>query len=214
MQRANPQQEKLIREYTALAPDYDQRWATYLERSLDLTFAAAHRARAAREPRRTLDVACGTGLLLERVERAFRAADNVGVDAVPAMLAQASERGLSRSTFLLGGATSLPVADNAFDLVLSSNALHYFDDVPAALREMRRAIAPHGSLVITDWCREYLTIKCLDLLLPLTPEAHVRAYTRAELAAALREACFEPAQAHSERIDWFWGLMTVVASPR
>jgi hypothetical protein len=42
----------------------------------------------------------------------------------------------------------------------------------------------------------------------------VRAYTRLELETALREAQFEPVLAQARRIDWFWGLMTVIAVPR
>lgn len=213
MSRRSPRHARLLDEYTTLAANYDTRWSTYLDRSLDVTLTAARRARGAARIDRALDVACGTGLLLERLEREFRTTKNVGVDLVPAMLARARARGLAHSTFLQGAAAALPVADEAFDLVLSTNALHYFEDVPAALGEMRRAIAPRGTLVITDWCREYLTIKCLDLVLPLTPEAHVRAWTRAELSVALRAARFEAIHAQAVRIDWFWGLMTLIAVP-
>lgn len=38
----------------------------------------------------------------------------------------------------------LPVADNAFDLVLSSLALHWVNDLPGALVQIRRALKPDG----------------------------------------------------------------------
>jgi ubiquinone/menaquinone biosynthesis C-methylase UbiE len=205
---------KLHDEYTDLAPAYDERWSDYLAKSLEMTLSAAEYALGQRAPQRVLDVACGTGLLLSHVESRFRTCRNVGIDLVPAMLAQARQRPLARSTFAAGEAAALPLPDASFDLVLSTSALHYFDDVPGALADMRRVITADGTLVITDWCREYLTIKCLDAVLPWTPEAHVKAFTRPELSAALRKAGFRVVDAEAKRIDWLWGLMTVTAVPR
>jgi ubiquinone/menaquinone biosynthesis C-methylase UbiE len=80
-----------------------------------------------------LDVACGTGV----VARASTAGWVVGVDVNPAMLAVA-RRKRPDLDWRAGDATSLPFADDAFDVVVSQAALMYFADRVAALREMAR----------------------------------------------------------------------------
>ena len=52
---------KLLREYTALAPTYAQRWSGYLRASLGMTMQFVTDLPAAR----ALDMACGTGQLLD-----------------------------------------------------------------------------------------------------------------------------------------------------
>ncbi len=43
-----------------------------------------------------------------------------------------------------------------FQLVTSTNAMHDCPDAVAALREIRRVIAPSGNLIITNRCKEYI----------------------------------------------------------
>ncbi len=208
---------KLVDEYSRLATDYDERWASYLAASFAMTEAAlaSSEARAPGADARVLDVACGTGLLLRHLTSKMKYPYAVGIDRVPAMLERARQAVPDDAHLLLqADAASLPLADRAFSLVVSTSALHYFPDPAAALREMRRVLAPGGTLVITDWCRDYLTIRLLDMLLPLTPEAHVRAMTLKELCMAMEEAGFGVQFSTRRRIDWCWGLMTVRAVAR
>ena len=61
MQSGELQTKKLLREYATLAATYDQRWSTYLSASLRMTAGMV----AGLPAGRILDVACGTGQLLE-----------------------------------------------------------------------------------------------------------------------------------------------------
>jgi len=203
------QEEKLLKEYTALASTYDRRWSAYLDASLSMTLETVDKLPA----ERILDVACGTGLLLESLTKRFDQPDLVGIDRVPAMLDTARHRLGQRATLLEGAAERLPVADAAFQLVVSTNALHYFPDADAALREIRRVISPSGNLVITDWCRDYLWMKLLNRVLPMTRHAHVRTFNTHELENNLENAGFEVIAGTRKKIDWFWGLMTIHARP-
>ena len=95
---------------------------------LELEFLARY-AQAAE----VLEVGCGTGLLLERMEAFASRAE--GVDLSPGMLARARERGL---TVVEGSATHLPYADDSFDVVCSFKVLSHVREIERALAEMVR----------------------------------------------------------------------------
>jgi len=102
---------------------------------------------------RVLDVACGTGvvtrLLPARVGSGGRV---VGLDLNPNMLAtaRAATAGLPIE-WLEASVQAIPLPDDAFDLVLCQQALQFFPDKPAALREMYRVLAPGGRLHLAVW---------------------------------------------------------------
>jgi len=204
------QTEKLLKEYTALATTYDRRWSAYLDASLSMTLKVIADLPATR----VLDIACGTGLLLKSLaERDDRPA-LVGIDRVPAMLDAAKEKIGQQATLLEGEAENLPFDDAGIDLITSTNALHYFPYVTAAVQEMRRVISPSGNLVITDWCRDYFWMRLLNRILPWTQHAHAQTYTTAELEQKLVQCDFEVVSKSRLKINWFWGLMTIHATPK
>jgi len=188
--------EKLLKEYMALAPTYDQRWSAYLNASLRMTLEKV----ADLPANRVLDVACGTGQLLESLAERSDLPELVGIDRVPAMLEVARRRLGQRATVLECEAAQLPFADADFQLVTSTNALHYFRDVDATLRELRRVISPDGNLVITDWCRNYFWMKVLNRILPWTQHAHVQTFNIKELEQRLIRAGFSVNNETRERI--------------
>lgn len=103
---------------------------------------------AQRRPKRVIDVACGTGRWLLRLEQL--GASVFGVDVCEAMLFEAVKHPPLRGRLLLGDAAHLPFADSAADLVLCSLALGYFDDLQSSVRELARICAPGGQVVICD----------------------------------------------------------------
>ncbi len=209
MHNDSHQEEKLLREYTALAATYDQRWSAYLDASLSMTLEVVTDLAA----EQVLDVACGTGRLLETLAGRSDQVKLVGIDRVPAMLDAARQRIGERATLLECAAEKLPFDDSVFQLVINTNALHYFHDADAALHEIRRVISPSGNLVITDWCRDYFWMKLINLLLPRTRHAHVHTFSTRELEHSLSHAGFQVIGKSRKKIDWFWGLMTIHAIP-
>lgn len=201
--------KKLLKEYTALAPTYDQRWSAYLNASLCMALENVADLPATR----VLDVACGTGQLLESLAERSDFPELVGIDRVPAMLEVARRRLGQNATVLECEAAQLPFADADFQLVTSTSALHYFRDVDSTLREIRRVISPDGNLVITDWCRNYFWMRVLNRILPWTRHAHVHTFNTKELEQRLSLAGFSIHNETRMKIGWFWGLMTVHAKP-
>ena len=90
---------------------------------------------------RILDLGCGDGVLTTQI--AESGATVVGIDASPAMVASARERGLDAH---LGDATALPFSGE-FDAVFSNAVLHWIPDAGAVLHGVSRALKPGGRFV-------------------------------------------------------------------
>jgi ubiquinone/menaquinone biosynthesis C-methylase UbiE len=104
---------------------------------------------------RVLDVACGTGIVARRIAPFVGPRGRVvGLDISPAMLAvacSAAERDGVTIEWQLGRSESLPIPDRSFDLVVSQQGLQFAVDKPAAVAEMRRALAPGGRVAVCVW---------------------------------------------------------------
>ena len=100
-----------------------------------------------------LEIACGTGTLLDLVLRWRRwkglpPSKITGIDYAPKMLAGAQRRFVGRNNmeFVLGDAAALTYADESFDTVNIANAVHCFPDVDASLHEALRVLKRRGTL--------------------------------------------------------------------
>ncbi|OIP30737.1 MAG: hypothetical protein AUK47_24395 [Deltaproteobacteria bacterium CG2_30_63_29] len=101
---------------------------------LSVDMVAAHCA-----GRDVLEVGCGTGALLRRIDPLAKRA--VGVDISLGMLRQAAERGLC---CVQGTATELPFTDLSFDIVYSFKVLAHVQEIERALAEVARVLRPGG----------------------------------------------------------------------
>jgi ubiquinone/menaquinone biosynthesis C-methylase UbiE len=99
---------------------------------------------------RVLDVACGTGIVARlAAERVGSAGSVAGLDVNPGMLA------VARSVAATGAAIewheadaqAMPFHDDAYDVGLCQMGLQFVADKSAALREVRRVLAPGGRFV-------------------------------------------------------------------
>jgi ubiquinone/menaquinone biosynthesis C-methylase UbiE len=99
-----------------------------------------------------LDVGCGTGALTETVLARCAPSEVVGVDPSPSFVEYAAACVADpRTSFQVGTAQTLPVDDAAFDVVVSGLVLNFVPDRSAALREMRRAARPGGTVAAYVW---------------------------------------------------------------
>jgi SAM-dependent methyltransferase len=90
---------------------------------------------------RTLEVGCGEG----RVTRDLAAGGHrvTSLDLSPTLLRAAAEADPG-GEYVLGAAEALPFADASFDLVVAYNVLMDVADMPAAVAEIARVLAPGG----------------------------------------------------------------------
>ncbi len=135
--------------YDTRAPEYDE-W--YLGTGVfagrdrpdwDAAVVRLERDLAALPPRRTLDVACGTGYLTRHLR-----GDVTGLDQSARMLAIAAER-LPHAQLSQGDALSLPFADGAFERVLTA---HFYGHLEpgARTRFLQEALRVAPELIVVD----------------------------------------------------------------
>jgi ubiquinone/menaquinone biosynthesis C-methylase UbiE len=112
---------------------------------------------AAIEPKqRVLDVGCGTGTLVTLIKRLHPEAEVVGLDPDAKILERARRKATRAGVQVLfdqGFADRMPYPDASFDRVVSSFMFHH---VPPGqqqnmFREVRRVLAPGGSLHLLDF---------------------------------------------------------------
>jgi SAM-dependent methyltransferase len=94
--------------------------------------------------------------------------------------------------------------------VVCANSFHYFRQPLAALREVARILRSGGSLVLVDWCDDYLTCKLCSAWLRLTDPACFRTYTLRSGEALLGQAGLKVIHRDRFRVGWLWGLMRFV----
>jgi len=98
---------------------------------------------------RVLDLACGTGDLL--FAAAARARQAVGLDITHRMLQLAAQR--QPGYFVTGDMLALPFAPARFDVVTTGYGLRNVPDLPGAIAEIHRVLAPGGRLLSLDFNR-------------------------------------------------------------
>jgi ubiquinone/menaquinone biosynthesis C-methylase UbiE len=108
---------------------------------------------------RGLDLGTGPGYVALEIARRQPELQMVGLDLAAHMVVrarrQAGHTGLNgRIAWPQGDGHTLPFADDSFDLVVSSMALHHWDDPSRVLDEIARVLKPDGRYYIADLCRQ------------------------------------------------------------
>ncbi len=115
---------------------------------------------------RGLDLGTGPGYAVLEIARRRPGLYMVGLDLAAQMVQQARRRAVrakldGRVLWPQADGHRLPFRDNSFDLVVSSFALHHWDNPVVVLNEMARVLAPEGQYYITDLCREVTALQRL-----------------------------------------------------
>lgn len=98
---------------------------------------------------RILEVGCGTGLLTRDIQKRWPASELVITDLSPAMVARAGQGAMVAGTFLSMDGESPPFDGPWFDLILSSLAFQWFDDLAGACARLAGLLRPGGSLIFS-----------------------------------------------------------------
>ena len=99
-----------------------------------------------------------------------------------------------------GSVLEMPFAADSFELAASLDVIEHLEDDLAALRELRRVVAPGGALLVTVPAYQWLWSGHDEI------NHHLRRYTRSSLLRVAREAGWEPV-----RTTYFNSLLLPVA---
>jgi SAM-dependent methyltransferase len=126
--------------FDGLAPTWETRIGPQHLGALDLALADIP------PPRRALDLGTGTGVVALALADRYPEAEIVGIDLSPGMIDEARRKVpvelAGRVSFEVGDASALGCPAAAFDLVVLSNMIPFFD-------ELARVVAPGGTLVLS-----------------------------------------------------------------
>jgi len=161
--------------------------------------------------RSVLDVGSGLGAIDVLLVQQHHAAQVLGIDLEPALIAQARARvagqGLGeRIQFCQVSPGPFPLADASFEVVFSKDSMVQIPDKPALFAEIRRVLVPGGLFVAGDWLRggsgayspemlEYFRLEGITYNLACA----------ADTVAALRTAGFTDIEVR-DRTDWYLEL--------
>jgi SAM-dependent methyltransferase len=124
---------------------YD-RWlvpAVFRPFAIDLACRVSDRA-----PHRVLELAAGTGALTR--ELVTTGADVTATDLNTSMV-ELGSRHVPQARWRQADAMDLPFDDGQFDLVACQFGVMFFPDKPTAFAEVRRVLAPGGTLLMSVW---------------------------------------------------------------
>ncbi len=103
---------------------------------------------------RLLDVGCGPGTLTLDLAERVAPGRVLGIDAAAEAVGEAErisdERGVGGVGFAVGDVYALEADDEQFDIVHAHQVLQHLTDPVAALREMRRVLAPGGLVAVRE----------------------------------------------------------------
>lgn len=136
-----PKEKVVVTYYDDYSKSYeDERRKGYYSLINDLEF---EKVEPFARGKKTLEIGCGTGLILERVHEVAKEA--VGVDISTGMLDVCRKKGLN---VLEASATELPFEDNSFDMVYSFKVLAHVPEIEKAIKEIARVTKPKGRVVL------------------------------------------------------------------
>jgi SAM-dependent methyltransferase len=140
--------------------------------------------------RRVLDLGCGEGAFTALIAR--HGAGAVGVEVAEAALQRARARYPQLDFRLAPLDGELPLQDAAVELVWASEVIEHVADTARWLSEVRRVLAPGGTLLLTtpDHGRARLLLGGIERYSPPLGD-HLHLYTRRSLRRLLRDFDFD-----------------------
>jgi SAM-dependent methyltransferase len=129
---------------------------------------------------RILDAGCGSG---RNMVELIRHGTVTGIELSPTSVALARERDVGE--VIEGSVLDMPFSADSFDLAASLDVIEHLEDDLAALRELRRTVAPGGSLLVTVPAYPWLWSGHDEI------NHHYRRYTRRSLQCVAEQAGWE-----------------------
>ncbi|HBZ93947.1 MAG TPA: malonyl-[acyl-carrier protein] O-methyltransferase BioC [Pseudomonas sp.] len=171
---ALPDKRQVAASFSRAAESYDS--VAELQRTVGTQLLA--QLPAALQPRRWLDLGCGTGHFTRALAERYAQGEGLALDIAEGMLRHARPQG-GAAYFVAGDAEALPLQDASVDLLFSSLALQWCGDFPRVLSEAQRVLRPGGVLGFSSLCVGTLQ-ELRDSWLAVDGFVHVNRFRRFE----------------------------------
>ena len=171
---ALPDKRQVAASFSRAAESYDA--VAELQRNVGTQLLA--RLPASLQPRRWLDLGCGTGYFTRALAERFAQGEGLAVDIAEGMLRHARPQG-GAAHFIAGDAEALPLQSDNVELLFSSLALQWCADFPRVLSEAQRVLHPGGVLAFSSLCVGTLQ-ELRDSWLAVDGFVHVNRFRRFE----------------------------------
>lgn len=103
------------------------------------------------EPKRILDIGCGTGYLTRRLAETFPKAEVIGIDIAPGMIEVArNKNSRANLNFIAGDGEDIPLENLTFDLVVSNASLQWMD-AKRVFAGAHKVLNPGGRFIFTTF---------------------------------------------------------------
>jgi ubiquinone/menaquinone biosynthesis C-methylase UbiE len=198
---------KVIKEYSSQAKEYDKRWQYYVSESIRHTLDFIE----LKPGSSLLDIGCGTGTLLSELSSQVPDAKLYGVDLSADMLAIADKKLPTSVELKLGQSDALNYRENKFDIIVSTSSIHAWPNRDLSMQNIARCLKPGGKLVVTDLCRDFISMKMFNLYMHISNRYAFRMLSRKDLFAAAINADLVDVKFSKYKISLLWGLMTMTA---
>lgn len=137
-----------------------------------------------------VDVGCGWGRSLQKLNERFRPERLIGMDIDPHML-EASAREAAQASIkaelIQGSSSNIRLADNSVDLLFCHQTFHHLIEQEQAIAEFFRVLKPGGVMLFAESTKRYIHSWMIRLLFRHPMEVQK---TAAEYLALIRNAGF------------------------
>ncbi|WP_438479915.1 class I SAM-dependent methyltransferase [Oleiharenicola lentus] len=133
-------------------------WSRYVV-DVALRNLASLRPVDAPRPQIVLDAGCGPGVSLPLLDTIFQPEQIIALDIDPKEILRSQRMAAqcrARVEIIRGDAASLALPDNSVNLLLCHQLLHHVVAQEKILREFHRVLAPGGTLLVAESCRDFI----------------------------------------------------------
>ncbi len=145
-----------------------------------------------------MDLGCGTGFFLDKLQKHFHPALMLGVDLSFDMLLAAQKK--SSGLWVAGDAEKLPFSANSVDLIYSNFALQWCFNLPLLLDELCRVLKPGGELIFTTLGSQSL-YELASAWREVDSQPHTNQFVDKGLMRALLETRFTAVRLDSQLLE-------------
>ncbi|MGN0143713.1 MAG: class I SAM-dependent methyltransferase [Clostridium sp.] len=142
-------------------------------------------------PKKILDVGCGTGNVLMRLVP-NKDLSLYGLDISEKMIEIAKKNLGNKVELKVGDSEYMPWDDNYFDVIVCNASFHHYPNPEKVLSEMKRVLKDNGTLIIGDPTAPLIIRLILNIFCKLSNKGDYKIYSQKEIEALLIKCGFEP----------------------